>query len=72
MLQINNKNVNFSGVSSVTIEDRDVQIATISAEFNEPNLYFNFSINDFQNYKSHQEEIDKDFNDFKNTVIQTI
>lgn len=72
MLRINSKNVSFSGTSTIEIEDNEVQIATMNAEFNEPNLYLNFNIGDFKNYKFHQTEVDKDFEDFKNNVIQAL
>lgn len=72
MLKINSKNVSFSGTSLIEIEDVETQIATMNAEFNEPNLFLNFNINDFKNYKLHQTEVDKDFEDFKNNVIQAL
>lgn len=68
MLRIDAKNVNFNGVCMI----EDTQVASMSANSNDNNLYFSIAIENLATYKENQLIVDADIEAFKEAVLEAM
>ena len=69
MLRMDDRNINFNGVSIV----EDEQIASMSAGvINDTHVHFNFNIDNITTYLANAEAVDGDFESFKEAVFDAI
>lgn len=67
MLHLENKNLNLNGSSVVD----DMYIASMNANYTEPNFVYNINITNIGFYIEHKQEVDSDINSFITTALET-
>lgn len=67
MLHLNDTNLTLYGSSTID----NIQVATMSANYTEPNFIYTVNINDLGSYIEHKQEVDADINSFISTALTT-
>jgi hypothetical protein len=77
MLNMGMSNLNFNANSSVKVTDEagketTISIASFGSSYSGDQIYLNYNIMNKKYYNDNKEEIDADFEEFKNNVINAI